>query len=132
MGEITVTSVKNSNIDELKFELNKREVFIYGKKRELPKRLIGVIRGNSSQEVKDKNVNTVLSRRNLKCMIKEILNKEFTKQEKNITKLINGNFQTTMAELKESQDDFKELRNELNDFKTSLQFTEIELKEKKV
>ena len=132
MGEITVTSVKNSNIDELKFELNKREVFIYGKKRELTKRLIGVIRGNSSQEVKDKNVNTVLSRRNLKCMIKEILNKELTKQEKNITKLINGNFQTTMAELKESQDDFKELRNELNDFKTSLQFTEIELKEKKV
>lgn len=132
MGEITVTSVKNSNIDELKFELNKRELFIYGKKGELPKRLIGVIRGNSSQEVKDKNANNVLSGRNPKCMIKETLNEEFTKQENKITKLINGNFQKTTAELKESQDDFKELKNGLNDFKTSLQFTEIELREKKV
>ena len=42
-------------------------------------------------------------------MIKEILNQEFTKQEENITKLINGNFQTTMAELEKSQDDIKEL-----------------------
>ena len=33
-------------------------------------------------------------------MIKEILNEEFIKQEENITKLINGNVQTTMAELK--------------------------------
>ena len=52
------------------------------------------------------------------------------KQEENITKLINGNFQTTMAELKKSQDDSKELKNEINDFKASLQFTENELKEK--
>ena len=57
-------------------------------------------------------------------MIKEILNEEFTKQEGNITKLINGNFQTTMAELKKSQDDIKELKIEINDFKASLQFTE--------
>ena len=63
-------------------------------------------------------------------MIKEILNEEFTKQEENITKLIHGNFQTTMAELKKSQDDSKELKNEINDFKASLQFTENKLKEK--
>ena len=33
-------------------------------------------------------------------MIKGMLNDEFAKQEENITKLINGNFQTTMTELK--------------------------------
>ena len=30
-------------------------------------------------------------------MIKEILNEEFAKKEENITKLINGNFQTTIV-----------------------------------
>ena len=63
-------------------------------------------------------------------MIKEILNEEFTKQEENITNLINGNFQTTMAELKKSQDDIKKLKNEIIDFKASFQFTENELKDK--
>ena len=96
----------------------------------MSKRLIGVIEGNSSQEGNAKNVNTLLNKENLKCMIKVILNEEFTKQGQNITKLINGNFQTTMAELKKSQDDIKELKNEINDFKASLQFTENELKEK--
>ena len=69
------------------------------KKRELSKRLIRVIEG--------KNVNDLLSKENLKCMIKEILNVKFTTQEENITKLINANFQTNMAELKKSQDDNK-------------------------
>ena len=63
-------------------------------------------------------------------MIKEILNEEVRKQEENITKLINANVQTTMAELKMSQDDIKELKNETNDFKASLKFAENELKEK--
>ena len=63
-------------------------------------------------------------------MIKEILNEEVRKQEENIIKLINANVQTTMAELKMSQDDIKELKNETNDFKASLKFTENELKEK--
>ena len=63
-------------------------------------------------------------------MIKKILNVEFRKQEENITKLINRNFQTTMVGLNKSQDDIKELKNEINDFKTSLQFRESELKEK--
>ena len=51
------------------------------KKRKLPKRLIEVIEGNSNQQNNGKNVNTVLSKENVKCMIKEILNQEFTKQE---------------------------------------------------
>ena len=106
MSKITVNSIKNSNVIELKFELNKRGISTHGKKRELSKWLIGVIEGNSSQEDNAKNVNTLLSKENIKCMKKEILNEEFTKQEENITKLINGNFRTTIAELKKSQDDF--------------------------
>ena len=102
MSEVIVSSIKNSNVDELKFELNKRGLSTLGKKRDLSKRLIGVIEGNSSQEGNGQNVNTLLSKENLKCLIKEILNKEFAKQEENITKLINGNFQTTMTELKKS------------------------------
>ena len=62
--------------------------------------MIGVIEGNSSQEDNGKNVNALLSKENLKCMIIEILDDEFSKQEENIKKLINGNFQGTMAELK--------------------------------
>ena len=46
---------------------------------------------------------------------------------KNITKLINVNFQTTMTEL---EDDIKELKNKKNDCQKSLQFIENELKEK--
>ena len=102
MSEVIVSSIKNSNVDELKFELNKRGLSTLGKKRDLSKRLIGVIEGNSSQEENGQNVNTLLSKENLKCLIKEILNKKFAKQEENITKLINGNFQTTMTELKKS------------------------------
>ena len=64
-------------------------------------------------------------------MIKEILNEEFAKKEENITKLINGNFQTTIVQLNKSQDDIKELKNEINEFKASPQFTENELKEKR-
>ena len=106
MSKITVNSIKNSNVIELKFELNKRGISTHGKKRELSKWLIGVIEGNSSQEDNAKNVNTLLSKENIKCMKKEILNEKFTKQEENITKLINGNFRTTIAGLKKSQDDF--------------------------
>ena len=74
MSEITVNSIKNSNVAELKFEVDKRGLSTHGKKRELSKRLIGVIEENSSQEENAKNVNTLSSKENLKCMIKEILN----------------------------------------------------------
>ena len=48
MSEITVNSIKNSNVAELKFELNKRGLSTHGRKCELSKRLIGIIEGNSS------------------------------------------------------------------------------------
>ena len=111
MSEITVSLIKNSNVAKLKFELNKRGLSTHGKLHELSKILIGVIEGSSSQEDNGKNFKTLLNKENVKCMIKEILNEEFTKQEENMTKLINGSFQTPMAKLKKSQDDIKELKN---------------------
>ena len=65
MSEIKVNSVKNSNIAKLKFELNKRGLSTHGKKRELSKRLIGVIEENSSQEDNGNSVNTRLSKKTM-------------------------------------------------------------------
>lgn len=47
------------------------------------------------------------------------MNVEFRKQEENITKLIDENFQITIAELNKSKYDIKELKNEINGSKTS-------------
>lgn len=130
MSEITLDSAKKLNINELKVELNKRGLSTIGKKDELYKRLIEMIGNASENDKAAATVKSVIDKDNLRCMIKEILNEEFTKQEEKITTLINGNFQTTMAELKKSQEDIKELKKEINDFKLSIQFTEDELNEK--
>ena len=131
MREITATAIRKFNISELKVELAKRGFSINGKKDELSKRLIEVIGRNSNQENNSDDDDTTLSNKeNLRSLIKEVLNEEFTKQEVKITNLKNSNFQTTMAEIKKSQDDIKDLKKEINDFKTSLEFTESELQEK--
>ena len=129
MSEITLDAAKKLNINELKTELNRRGLSTNGKKEELVKRLIEVIEKSSDNDnVQDSN--TFINKDNLRSMIKEILNEEFMKQEEKITTLINGNFQTTMAELKKSQEEIKELKKEINDFKVSIQYTEDELNEK--
>ena len=56
-----------------------------------------MIEGNSSQEDSGNNVNILSGKENLKCMMKEILNEELTKQEENLRNLINGHFQTNRA-----------------------------------
>ena len=56
-------------------------------------------------------------------MIKETIKEEFDKQEKNISNLIN----VTMKEIRKSQDEIKDLRKGINEFKESLEFTENEL-----
>ena len=68
-----------------------------------------------------------LNKGNLTGLIKEILKEEFAKQEKNISNLINGNFEITMKEIRKSQDEIKDLRKEITEFKESLEFTENEL-----
>lgn len=61
-------------------------------------------------------------------MIKKTIECRIEEAEENITKLIDENFQITIAELNKSKHDIKELKNEINGSKTSLQFTESELK----
>ena len=58
--------------------------------------------------------------------MKGTLKEEFAKKEKNISDLINGNFEITMREIRKSHNEIKDLRKEINEFKESLEFTENE------
>ena len=74
-----------------------------GKKEELLKRLTEAIREIHSESIDNNKLNepdTPLDKKNLTGLIKKILKKEFAKQEKNISNLINGNFEITMKEIK--------------------------------
>ena len=130
MSEITVDAVKKLNMAELKSELSKRGLSVNGKKEELLKRLTKAIREMHSESIDNNKLNepdTPLNKENLTGLIKEILKEEFAKQEKNISNLINGNFEITMKEIRKSQDEIKDLRKEITEFKESLEFTENEL-----
>ena len=130
MSEITVDAVKKLNMAELKSELSKRGLSVNGKKEELLKRLTEAIREIHSESIDNNKLNepdTPLNKENLTGLIKEILKEEFAKQEKNISNLINGNFEITMKEIRKSQDEIKDLRKEITEFKESLEFTGNEL-----
>ena len=60
---------------------------------------------------------------NMKTLIKEIFQEEFKKQAENKTNLINGNFKLTMQVI-------HGLKNEINDLRKSLEFTQNNLEEK--
>ena len=130
MSEITVDAVKKLNMAELKSELGKHGLSVNGKKERLLKRLTEAIREIHSESIDNNQLNepdTPLNKENLTGLIKEILKEEFAKQEKNISNLINGNFEITMKEIRKSQDEIKDLRKEITEFKESLEFTENEL-----
>ena len=119
MSEVTVDAVKKLTMTELKSELSN------GKKEELLKRLTETIREIHFESIDNNKLNepdTPLNKGNLTGLIKEILKKEFAKQEKNISNLINGNFEITMKEIRKSQDEIKDLRKEITEFKESLEF----------
>ena len=59
---------------------------------------------------------------NIKTLIKEIFQEEFKKQAENKTNLINGNFKLTMQVI-------HGLKNEINDLRKSLEFTQNNLEE---
>ena len=133
MSEITVDAVKKLNMAELKSELGKHGLSVNGKKERLLKRLTEAIREIHSESIDNNQLNepdTPLNKENLTGLIKEILKEEFAKQEKNISNLINGNFEITMKEIRKSQDEIKDLRKEITEFKESLEFKENELRGK--
>ena len=133
MSEITLDAVKKLNMAELKSELSKRGLSVNRKKEELLKRLTETIRERHSENTDNNKLNepdTPLNKENLTGLIKEILKEESAKQEKNISDLINGSFEITMKEIRKSQDEIKDLRKEITEFKESLEFTETELHDK--
>ena len=67
---------------------------------------------------------TYISEDRLALLMKEIFQKEFKKQEQNILNIISGNFGITMNEI-------KNLKQEINELKSTLEFTE-DILEKKV
>ena len=100
-----------------------------GKKEELLKRLTEAIREMHSESIDSNKLNepdTPLNKENPTGLINEILKEEFAKQENNFSNLINGNFEIIMKEIK-SQDEIKDLRKEITEFKESLEFIENEL-----
>ena len=56
-------------------------------------------------------------------LIKNVFEIEFKKQEQNLAKIISGNFEITMQEI-------KSLKNEVNDLKKSMEFTHNDLEER--
>ena len=59
----------------------------------------------------------------LVLLMKEIFQEDFKKQERNIPNIISGNFEITMNEI-------KNLKQEISELKTSLDFTEDVLEKK--
>ena len=59
----------------------------------------------------------------MRTLIKEIFQEKFKKQAENITNLISGNFKLTMQEI-------HWLKNEVNDLRKSLEFTQNNLEGK--
>ena len=59
----------------------------------------------------------------MRTLIKEIFQEKFKKQAENITNLISGNFKLTMQEI-------HWLKNEFNDLRKSLEFTQNNLEGK--
>ena len=130
MSEIKVDALKKLNMAELKSELSKCGLSVNGKKKELLKRLTEAIPEMNSESIDNSKLNepdTPLNKGNLTGLIKAILKEEFAKQEKKISNLINGNFEITMKEITKSQDEIKDLRKEITEFKESFEFTENEL-----
>ena len=69
------------------------------------------------------NGNTCISEERLTTLMKKKFAEELEKQQQNLLKLISGNFETTMKEI-------KNIKCEMNELKKSVEFTEEVLEEK--
>ena len=67
--------------------------------------------------------NTCISEERLKALMKKIFAEELAKQQQSLLKLISGNFEITMK-------DIKDIKSEVNELKKSIEFTEEVLEEK--
>ena len=56
-------------------------------------------------------------------IIKKVFEDEFKKQQQNVAKIMSGNLETTMQEI-------KSLKNDLNKLKKSMEFTQNDLEER--
>ena len=81
-----------------------------------------ILKSNISREKIDQDGGH-FHRGEYKTLIKKIFQKEFKKQVENITNLISGNFKLTMQEI-------HGWKNEVNDLRKSLEFTQNNLEEK--
>ena len=59
-----------------------------------------------------------------------LLKSGLAKQQENISKLINLNFEITIKEIKKPLDEIRDLRKEISEFKVNLEFTENEFHDK--
>ena len=66
---------------------------------------------------------TCISEERLELLVKEIFQEEFKEQERNIRNIISGNFKINMNEI-------KNLKQEISELKSSLDFTENILEKK--
>ena len=69
------------------------------------------------------NDNTCISEERLTALMKKIFAEESGKQQQSLLKLISGNFEITMKEI-------KNIKSEVNELKKSIEFTEQVLEEK--
>ena len=69
------------------------------------------------------NGNTCISEERLTVLMKKIFAEELEKQQQGLLKLISGNFEITMKEI-------KNVKSEMNELKKSIEFTEEVLEEK--
>ena len=69
------------------------------------------------------NGNTCISEERLTVLTKKIFAEELDKQQQSLLKLISGNYEITMKEI-------KNIKSEMNELKKSIKFTEEVLEEK--
>ena len=71
----------------------------------------------------DDNTNMLHDQERITKLIKKVFEDEFKKQEQNLAKIISGNLEITMQEI-------KSLKNEVNELKKSMEFTQNDLEER--
>ena len=78
---------------------------------------------SSFNSIGNGNDNTCIIEEKLTALMKKILAEESKKQQQSLLKLISGNFQIAIKEI-------KNIKSEVNELKENIEFTEVVLEEK--